>query len=384
MNKPLVLLMFVFSGYSHCSAFKNTFKKLWRKKILSSYKNLDDFNLFQCLNYCEKNKNGKIFNYNARHQLCQLSDKSVDDYLDSLTNSDEWDVYVPTMKLINLTTETPNDTVLTTAVTTTMSSETPITTEATTEMSTMEEITETISAAMWTTEATTEATSTTVALATTRTTESIEETVTVLEFGSQWNKTRIDHSINSNKLTVCTWVSIGPEGSNEDRTLFNLNTETDCQYLVMWFSDTVNKLKIEFRISGQHSNFKTEVVDTNRYYHICLVYDTGHLTLYLNGEIIKTGNVNILPDNKIEVESLFIGKSFNQQCEDRDTDSLKYAFLYDFNIYLLALTTEEVNAAMDGTSGHEGTVKWKDVKQKFDGVENTQLTSISESLLPNP
>ena len=248
----------------------------------------------------------------------------------------------------------------------------------------MEAITETTSTVMLTTETTNEVTSTTVTLARTSTTESIEETVTVLEFGSQWNRTKIDHNINSNKLSVCTWVSIGPEGSNYNRILFNLNTETDCQYLVMWFSDTVNKLKMEFRINDKNSNFKTEVVDTNRYYHICLVYDTGDLTLYLDGQVVETGKVNIPPENKIEVESLFIGKSFNQQCENRDTDSLKYAFLYDFNIYLLALTEAEVKAVMDGTSTHVGTVKWKYVKQKFDGVENIQLKNISKSLLPNP
>ena len=109
MNKNLVLLMFVFSGYSYCSAFKNTFKKLWGKRISSTYKNLGDFNLFQCFNFCEKNKNCKIFNYNAIRHLCQLSDKSVDYYLYLMTNSDEWDVYIPTMELINLTTEAPND-----------------------------------------------------------------------------------------------------------------------------------------------------------------------------------------------------------------------------------------------------------------------------------
>ena len=59
MNKNLVLLMFVFSGYSYCSAFKNTFKKLWGKRISSTYKNLGDFNLFQCFNFCEKIKTAK-------------------------------------------------------------------------------------------------------------------------------------------------------------------------------------------------------------------------------------------------------------------------------------------------------------------------------------
>ena len=383
MNKHLVLLMFVFSEYSYCSAYKNTFKKLLGKKIASTYKDLDNFNLFQCFSYCEKNKNCKIFNYNAIRHLCQLSDNSVDDYLDLMTNSDEWDVYITTMELINFTAETTNYTVLTTAVTTTISSEATITTAAATEMSTLEAITETTSTATLTTETTTETTSTTVTLAkATRT--GIEKTVTVLEFGSQWNRTKIDHSINSNKLTICTWVSIGPDASNDNRVLFNLNTETDCQYLVMWISDTVNKLKMEFRINGQNSNFKTEILSTNRYYHVCLVYDTGNLTLYLNGEIVETGNVNIPPENKIEVESLFIGKSFNQQCENRDTDSLKYAFLYDFNIYLLALTEAEVKAMMNGTSAHVGTVKWKDVKQKFAGVENIQLKSISKLLLSNP
>lgn len=214
------------------------------------------------------------------------------------------------MELINFTAETTNDTVLTTAVTTTISSEATTTTAAATEMSTLEAITETTSTAMLTTETTTETTSTTVTLAK-ATRPEIEKTVTVLEFGSQWNRTKIDHSINSNKLTICTWVSIGPDDSNDDRILVNLNTETDCQYLVMWISDTVNKLKMEFRINGQNSNFKTEILSSNRYYHICLVYDTGDLTLYLNGEIVETGNVNIPPEKKIEVESLFIGKSFS-------------------------------------------------------------------------
>lgn len=96
----LVLCGFLYAClFSSARSFKKLFKKLTNKKIANNVHSYENTNLFNCINRCEKEGSCKIFNYNPKMKICQLTDPEVDnDYKDAVSSYD-WEVYIPVTQI---------------------------------------------------------------------------------------------------------------------------------------------------------------------------------------------------------------------------------------------------------------------------------------------
>ena len=96
----LVLCGFLYAClFSSARSFKKLFKKLTNKKIANNVHSYENTNLFNCINRCEKEGSCKIFNYNPKMKICQLTDQEVDnDYKDAVSSYD-WEVYIPVTQI---------------------------------------------------------------------------------------------------------------------------------------------------------------------------------------------------------------------------------------------------------------------------------------------
>ena len=83
MRKGLVLILCL---CVRCLGAK-FYKKLAKKKITSDSEYHKKTNLFQC----------KVFNYNAKLQTCQLTDRDINQNYDDAVPSGDWEIYIPIM-----------------------------------------------------------------------------------------------------------------------------------------------------------------------------------------------------------------------------------------------------------------------------------------------
>ena len=93
MKKCIVL---IFSAYLVCARAK-FYKKLTNKKFTSNAEYHTKTNLLQCDNFCKKKAGCKIFNYNRKLQICQLTDRDTNHNYDDAVLSGGWEVYIPIM-----------------------------------------------------------------------------------------------------------------------------------------------------------------------------------------------------------------------------------------------------------------------------------------------
>ena len=85
--------------FSYAGSFKKLFKKVANKKIANDVESYENTNLFQCINRCDNEGSCKIFNYNPKMKICQLTDQEVDnDYKDAFI-SNGWEVYIPATEI---------------------------------------------------------------------------------------------------------------------------------------------------------------------------------------------------------------------------------------------------------------------------------------------
>ena len=93
MRKDFVLILCLCVG---CARAK-FYKKLVEKRITSDSEYHKKTNLFQCEFYCKKKHGCKVFNYNTKLQICQLTDRDTNQNYDDAVPSGGWEVYIPIM-----------------------------------------------------------------------------------------------------------------------------------------------------------------------------------------------------------------------------------------------------------------------------------------------
>ena len=93
MRKGLVLILCL---CVRCLGAK-FYKKLAKKKITSDSEYHKKTNLFQCDYHCKKKHGCKVFNYNAKLQTCQLTDRDINQNYDDAVPSGDWEIYIPIM-----------------------------------------------------------------------------------------------------------------------------------------------------------------------------------------------------------------------------------------------------------------------------------------------
>ena len=87
MKTDTIFSFLIVCGIPLYLASRNTYKKLVNKKLMSNESFYEKVNFFICFNKCEKQSNCKIFNYNEKHEICQLSNKEVDESSNDVTQS---------------------------------------------------------------------------------------------------------------------------------------------------------------------------------------------------------------------------------------------------------------------------------------------------------
>ena len=94
MKKCVGISLVLLSIYVNADSFKAFFRKLGNKKILSDSEYYKKFTIFQCVNTCKKTPGCKIFNYNPKKHLCQLTDQNIDGNCENAVKKDSWEVYM--------------------------------------------------------------------------------------------------------------------------------------------------------------------------------------------------------------------------------------------------------------------------------------------------
>ena len=87
----------IFKSAGHFTQ-KFIYQKLRDKKIKSDAKYLEEKNLFQCINHCQKKTDCEIFNFNSKRRTCQITNKRINDSHSDVTFTNGWEVYLQLMK----------------------------------------------------------------------------------------------------------------------------------------------------------------------------------------------------------------------------------------------------------------------------------------------
>ena len=93
MSKCIVLIFFV---YLACAMAK-FYKELTNKKFTSNAEYHAKTNLFQRDNYCKETHGCKVFNYNMKLQICQLTNRDTNHNYDDAVLSGGWEAYIQIM-----------------------------------------------------------------------------------------------------------------------------------------------------------------------------------------------------------------------------------------------------------------------------------------------
>ena len=297
---------------SFCDGFKNTFKKLLNKKLLSKQEHYERVNLFHCFKYCVNKENCDMFSYNAEFQICQLSDSKLDKFFDDAVQSDGWDIYFPTTSAID-------------------------------DESNLYEA---------------------IAFKNEVDTKSVE----------------IDVNIDSIYLTMCFWFKI--KEISKLNVIFTMKNHWSCAYLQVYI-DTNKKIYLKTDINNASIKYNSgEKFYLRTNYHICIVYENGTATWYIDGERIRTNIINDIENNRIEISKLLIGKAirgYEENCLDDEGMGLEKGFLFDFNIFSQKLDESEINLVRGGRSTISPTVSWNDIKNKFVNNPNAVLEMTTNS-----
>lgn len=111
------------------------------------------------------------------------------------------------------------------------------------------------------------------------------------------------------------------------------------------------------------------------FHHICIVYNNGTATWYINEDRRKYHLINETKNNRIQVSKLLIGKAIKGYagvCSD-DGDMGFDGLLFDFNIFTRKLDESETKLLWTGKSTIPPFLSWRDVKNKFTNLPNPIL-----------
>ena len=101
MKKYISLILVALLGWLVVESFKQRFRILPNKKFTSNLEYYENFNIFKCISKCRKEADCKIFNYNSKQRICQLTNQRIDVDHQEATESHGWKVYIPIMNQVN-------------------------------------------------------------------------------------------------------------------------------------------------------------------------------------------------------------------------------------------------------------------------------------------
>ena len=189
----------------------------------------------------------------------------------------------------------------------------------------------------------------------------------------------MDVNIDSIYLTMCFWFKL--KDISKLNVIFTMKNYQSCAYLQL-FIDANKKAYLKTDINASIKYSSGEKFYPRTYYHLCVVYENGTATWYVDGESIKTNIIEDIENNRIQISKLLIGKAikgYEEDCSDDQGIGLENGFLFDFNIFSQKLDKSEINLVRGGRSTTSPTVSWNDVKTKFVNNPNAVLEMIKNS-----
>ena len=315
MKTDTIFSFLIVCGIPLYLASRNTYKKLVNKKLMSNERFYEKVNFFICFNKCEKQSNCKIFNYNEKHEICQLSNKDVDESSNDVTQSSRWDVYFPTMKK-----PAPNEMV-----------------------------------------------------------EGLVEIMEFKsEIGDKPIEVAINNTLHlstcfwlrpnatySKSLAIFSVYSQGPCTFIMAYILFSKSQE------ILMFSVRVN-------IAGNKEQInivpKDPVIE-NTFYHICLVYSNKQIDFYIDNKKIDTTSISGMTKDEITIEEVRIGRQLTN--DDRCILTADWGIvdtaLYDFSLYTKKLSEPDITQIMNGSYAASPILSWNDIKSTYKDDNNVVL-----------
>ena len=315
MKIHVILSFFTVCGIPLYLASRNTYKKLFNQKIVSNEIYHGKVNLFKCFKKCEEQDDCQIFNYNEKHQICQISDKEAGENLIDVIQSSGWDVYFPTM-----TKSVPKE-----------------------NMEGLAEVME------------------------------IER-----EIGDKPVKVGIYKKLHLSicfwlrpNATYSTSLAIFSIYSQEPCTfimtyvLFSKSQDT------LMFHVRVNLAGIRHR----YNIVPEDRVIGNTFYHICLVYSNKQFEFYIDNKKIDTTSITGVTKSEITIENARVGRQLadDNRCLLTSNWGIVDTALYDFNLYTEKLSEPAIAQIMKGTYTVSPILSWNDIKNTYKDDSNVVL-----------
>jgi len=205
----------------------------------------------------------------------------------------------------------------------------------------------------------------------------------------------LNEEILGNQWSVAMWIKATSAFGSANNILFckNIKTSTDCQ---IYFS-IINGTSLNLGINGPSSSFSVNYTfNLNTWYHIAATYNGNIGSLYINGELKKTGTVSTaMPTGRLNMN--ICGRSTNDG-NTTTTGNLSGLNFNDFRLYDHCLSLKEIKEIykslilhykLDGSIksginlitngfGDLGILNWSD-SNKVSTDTPTENTSIKQS-----
>ena len=315
MKIHVVLSLFTVCGIPLYLACRNTYKKLFNQKIVSNEIYFEKVNLFKCFNKCDEHDDCQIFNYNEKHQICQLSDKEVGENFIDVIQSSGWDIYFPTM-----TKSVPKKIVEGPAEVMEFKSEIGDKPVEVGIYNTLH-----LSTCFW------------------------------LRPNATYSNSLAIFSIYSQQ--PCTFIMM--------YVLFSKSQG------ILMFHVRVNLAGIRHR----YNIVPEDPVIGDTFYHICLVYSKGLFVFYIDSKKIDSRSFTGATKNEVTIENVRVGRqlSYDDRCLLTTNWGIVDTALYDFSLYTEKLSEPAIAGIMKGTYTVSPILSWKDIKNTYKDDNNVLL-----------
>ena len=315
MKADVIFSFLIVRGIPLYLASSNTYKKLVNKKLMSNESYNEKVNFFICFKKCEKQSNCKIFNYNEKHQICQLSNKEVDESSNDVAQRSGWDVYFPTMKK-----PVPNAMV-----------------------------------------------------------EGLVEIMEFKnEIGNKPIEVAINNTLHLStcfwlrpNATYSKSLAIFSIYSHDPCTFIMAYILFNRKLGILMFSVRVN-------IAGNKEQFNIvpeDPVIENTFHHICLVYSNKQIDFYIDNKKIDTASIPGMTKNEITIEEVRIGRQLtnDDRCILTSDWGIVDTALYDFSLYTEKFSEPDITQIMKKSYTVSPILSWNDIKRTYRDDNNVVL-----------
>ena len=214
--------------------------------------------------------------------------------------------------------------------------------------------------------------------------KTLEKTVEVMNITNTPAGKLVKMSVNIDtaELTFCFWIKVNSPAKYPD--IFSMNDEGNCGYLRMYILDRYLRFIIPGMNPQQYSDSKIQILDTNKFHHVCSVFSNGTLSWYHNGQKVKVVINPQLALTKIKGTEILLG-TYTTDCMTPINNDPKQAFLFDFVVFTSSLTRFEIWQVMSGQNSIQTALSWAQVIGKYANVSTTdnkfQQVPISQIIL---